>query len=167
MNCFQELTAKGGTVSEMKYKDYYMKSLENANQFQDFVCINLIKNGIVLSNLSSRKYQFEMGENLQGFEIKHDHLFRKTGNLYIEIAEKSNPINENYITSGVHRIDNSWIYCIGDYISVFLIQKQVLKAILNKGNYKKVENQTKTSLGYLYPVEKAREYFTEIIFPIK
>jgi len=114
--------------------------------------------------MSSKKFQISIGENLQGFEIKNDNLFRKTHNLYIEIAEKSNVKNEFYVSSGIFRHDNTWIYCIGDYDSCFLIQKKVLQAMQKMGKYKTVENALKTSKGFLLPVSEAQIYFNEIIF---
>jgi len=106
----------------------------------------------------------DLGENIQGFEIKFDHLFRKTGNLYIEIMEKSNSSLEFYSDSGINRHDNTWIYCVGDYEGIFLMQKSVLVAMNEKGSFKFVENGTKTSKGFLLPVTDAKKYFTEISF---
>lgn len=51
-----------------KSKTSYQDGLE----FQDFVCDQLLEYAIVLQNLASKKYQFKVGENLQGFEIKYD-----------------------------------------------------------------------------------------------
>lgn len=152
------------TYTATNYKSYYSEQLESAGEFQDFVCMKLITKGIVLSNMSSKKYQIDIGENLQGFEIKNDKMFRTTGNLYIEVEEKSNPQNINYVESGISRNDNSWIYAIGDYQGIYLIQKKVLKAMYLKKSYKEVENKTKTSLGFLLPVAEADIYFNYIEF---
>ena len=138
----------------------YMPQLLAAQEFQDFVSIELMTKGMVLSNMSSQKYQNEKGENLQGFEIKYDRNFRKTGNLYIEVAEKSDPDNYRFIESGIFRNDNSWIYLVGDYNGFYLMQKKILKAIYGKNIYKNVE--TKTSKGMLLPCVQADVYFDYI-----
>jgi len=147
---------------ETRYEEYYENNLKAANEYQDFVCIHLIKKGIVLSNMSSQKFQNELGENLQGFEIKFDRLFRQTNNLYIEVAEKSNPSNMNYVKSGIFRNDNSWIYAIGDYEGIYLIQKKVLKSMYEKNRFKEVKKPT--SIGMLLPLYEADKYFDYIEF---
>ncbi len=150
---------------EINYKtDIYDKQLIEAQEYQDYICMKLIHKGIILSNFSSQKYQIEIGENLQGFEIKFDHLFRDTNNLYIEISEKSHPNNPNYVDSGIYRIDNTWIYAIGDYDGIYLMQKKVLIAMNDKNRYKVVENNFKTSNGFLLPVIDAEKYFNYITF---
>ena len=143
-------------------KEVYMPQLKDAEEYQDFVCINLIKKGIVLSNMSSKKYQFEVGETLQGFEIKNDKIFRNSNNLYIEYEEKSDPIRKYYVKSGILRHDNTWIYAIGDYEGMYLMQKKVLIAMYKKNKFKTVE--TKTSRGMLLPVAEANKYFDYIKF---
>lgn len=148
------------------YQLLYEKRFNESNEFQDFVCIELIKKGIVLSNMSSKKYQIMKGENVQGFEIKHDKNFRRTKNLYIEYEEKGNIVNENYVVSGINRYDNSWIWVIGDYQGVYLIQKKVLMAMHEKGRYKYVKNGTDTSKGFLLPVADADIYFNYIEFEL-
>ena len=97
------------------YTTYYNKQLEKALEFQDFVADKLYNIGISLNCYSSRKYQYEKGESRSGIEIKFDDQRKKTGNLYIEYAEKSNPNNKNYVPSGIERKDNTWLYVIGDY----------------------------------------------------
>lgn len=157
-----------GVMKSKEYNEYYVKMLDEATEFQDFVCIELIKRGIVLSNMSSKKYQNLKGENVQGFEIKFDKIYETSGNLYIEFAEKSNPNNEHYVASGIYRNDNSWIYAAGNYDGIYLMQKKVLRAMHKKGNYIEKENKYKTSKGFLLPnkidQKIADKYFDYIKF---
>lgn len=150
-------------MKSIEYRKYYESNLDDANEFQDFICISLMQRGIVLSNMSSKKYQYNYGENIQGFEIKLDKKFRESGNLYIEYKEKSDPNNVNYVDSGIVRNDNSWIYCVGDYKGIYLMQKSVLVA-MKKGINKYRHVETPTSKGYLLPVSDADKYFTYIEF---
>jgi len=86
---------------------YYNEKLQQGLEFQDVVTRALYQRGIVVVGYSSRRFQVEQGENMLGAEIKRDGRFRETGNLYIEVAEKSHPDNPAYVSSGIHREDNS------------------------------------------------------------
>ena len=99
--------------------------------FQDYVCIELAKQNIILQNINSKKFQYEVGENLQGFEIKVDNRFNgycptdkpATNQLSIEIAEKTKAENPNYIPSGIYREDNSWLYIQGNQKCFYIFAK--------------------------------------------
>jgi len=102
-------------------------SFRDGMEYQDFVCTTLAQHGIILQNLMSKKYQFEVGENLQGFEIKLDDRCTDTERLSIEIAEK--PFDAGYLEfrdSGIYRSDNSWLYIQGNYQIIFVFAKNWL-----------------------------------------
>jgi len=119
----------------------HIDSFEIGNEFQDFVCIELAKESIILQNINSKKFQYETGENLQGFEIKYDARCtgdRKTiatNQLSIEIAEKTNGFNMNYVESGIYRSDNSWLYIQGNYMMFWIFAKKVLQLLHKSGRY--------------------------------
>lgn len=143
----------GGT----KYKSYYNECLEKGLEYQDFVTGVLLKEvGIPLSSLSSKQYQYSVGENLQGIEIKFDDLYKDTGNLYIEVKEKAHPNNPKYVNSGIYRNDNSWIYLIGNYEEIFIFGKSHLRLMYEKANYKEIIKPT--SIGFLLNKEDAKKY---------
>lgn len=96
------------------YNKYYQDQLEKGLQYQDFVADKLYNIGWSLNCYSSKKYQYEKGESRSGIEIKFDNQMKNTHNLYIEYAEKSHPNNKIYIPSGIERVDNTIIVCIGD-----------------------------------------------------
>jgi hypothetical protein len=83
------------------------QSDENGREFQDFCCVELARVGIVVQLFSSRRYQFEQGESVQGVEIKLDRRCTETGRLSIEIAEKTRADQRNWIASGIYRQDNT------------------------------------------------------------
>lgn len=141
---------------ETNYRDYYKEQLSLSLEFQDFVADTLYHHGIVIMNYGSKKYQIEKGENKIGCEIKNDKKFRLTGNLWIELKEKSDPKNINYIESGINRVDNTWIYIIGDYNTLYIFGKKMLTFLSKKFN--EIENNTKTSIGFLLPVSDAEKY---------
>jgi len=141
--------------------EYYKSKLASGLEFQDYCAIQFSKIGIPITSFSSTKYQYEKGENLQGFEFKNDEIFRSTGNLWIEVKERTN-INNEYVNSGIFRSDNTKFYVMGDYEGVFIMQKKVLQALSKK--YKAKENNMKTSIGFLFPVKRAKELFDYIEF---
>lgn len=143
------------TEDREKYKNgYYGKKLEEGLQFQDVVTRELYLRGIVVVGYSSRRFQNEQGENMLGAEIKRDGEFRKTGNIYLEVAEKSHPDNPQYVPSGIMRKDNSWLYVIGDEKKIWIFPTEYLRRL--KDRYKRVEKTT--SIGHLMPVKEADKY---------
>jgi hypothetical protein len=159
-----ETKEKDGVVGAMNYKnytDYYKKKLNQGLEYQDFISDIFYENGIIIVAYSSKCYQNERGENRIGIEIKNDAQFEKTGNIYIEIAEKSNPKNESYVMSGIYRNDNSWLYAIGNYKIIFIFGKETLKILHKLSRYKEVK--TPTSKGFLIPNKDAKKYALKII----
>lgn len=144
------------------YKKYYDECLEMGKEFQDFISVLLLKEiGISLSGMSSKKYQTSVGENLQGIEIKFDNKFKLTNNVYIEVKEKSDPNNAVYVDSGIYRKDNTWIYIIGDYNTVFIFGKEHLKLMHKSNKYHQVT--TPTSVGFLVPLSDAKKYSLKLL----
>ena len=145
---------------EMKfdYSKNYNDQLKEAQEFQDYWCDYLWKNEcIAIANFSSQKYQYEVGENLQGFEFKYDKLFKDTNNLWIEIEERTKP-EYSYKPSGILREDNAWIYCIGNYDTLYLFTVKGLRK-LYKNQYSEIrENTIRTSRGFLLPKDDAEKY---------
>lgn len=130
--------------------NYYSQKLQEGYEYQDFISDRLRCEGINIGVYSSRKYQLERGESAIGIEVKLDKNFRRTGNLYIEVAEKSNENLKQYTDSGIFREDNAWGYLIGDYQEAFLLSTKQLRAVYKNFNIKRVE--TPTSRGMLLPI---------------
>lgn len=135
-------------------------SLEVGHQFQDFVCTELSKSGIILQNLSSRKYQYEVGENLQGFEIKFDGTSTRTRRLSIEIAEKVNGTSPIWAPSGINRNDNCWLYIQGNYDRLFIFPTSLLRLLHMSGRYTVDEwpREKPTVRKFYLPFEDAERY---------
>jgi len=136
-------------------------SLESGRQFQDFVCEQLAKDNIVLQNLSSKKYQYELGENLQGFEIKLDRLCTKTKRLSIEIAEKTKASNSAWVRSGIYRDDNTWLYIQGNYQILFIFFKNFLKGLHICSRYEL--DEIPTLKKFYLPFEDAHKYAGKVL----
>jgi hypothetical protein len=148
-------------MGEHGMTEYYKEKLEAGLIYQDFVADQLRKDDpcIIIGAYSSSKYQNEHGESMSGIEIKHDMLMKNTGNLYIEVAEKSNANLPDYTPSGIMRNDNTWLYLIGDYEQAFLFSKHQLKTLYaDERNYSIRgirKKQTPTSIGFVYPIDSA------------
>lgn len=151
-----------GTLTEMRldpvYKDCPDKqSYQSGLEFQDFVCTELSKKGIILQNLSSRRYQYEVGENLQGFEIKLDRPFLETGRLSIEIQEKSHASIPVWTNSGIYRDDNSWLYIQGNYKRFYIFAKSLL-ILMHKSKIYLEDTSHGTIKKFYLPLNDADKY---------
>jgi hypothetical protein len=82
--------------------------------------------GITMWHYEDRLFQYAIGENRQGCEVKFDEPCTRTGRLSIEIAEKTRAANHEWIASGIMRRDNSWLYIQGNYAITFIFAKNWL-----------------------------------------
>lgn len=131
-------------------------SFQDGMEFQDFVCCVLAQSGIVLQNLASKRWQFEVGENLQGFEIKLDNRCTETKRLSIEIAEKARAENYTWVPSGIFRNDNSWLYIQGNESVLFIFQKSLLCKFFEQRK-PEVSESFGTVRKFYLPMMKAEE----------
>lgn len=147
---------------ETNYSQMYPDSVDKNSfqsglEFQDYVCVLLAKKGIILQNLNSKLYQCQVGENLQGFEIKLDRLFKKYDHLSIEIAEKSRADLPQWTPSGIYRNDNSWLYIQGNYETLYVFSKRWLINLHKTGRYQNQELNGTVRKFYL-PLRDADKY---------
>lgn len=158
-----------GIAMEMKSNPIYLDAdrptvFQEALEFQDFISDLLLKEiGIVICNYSSRKYQYNSGENRQGIEIKLDKRILDTKNISIEVAEKSNAEIENWTPSGIMRNDNSWLYIQGNYDIVFIFGKQFLRLLYKSRYINKTWCPKKTITTFLMPIKEAEKYALKVI----
>lgn len=124
------------------------EELEESARFQDYVADLLYDIGIPINLYTSYKYQIEKGESRAGIEIKLDKQMKK--NIYIEIAERHS-INEQFVTSGIMRQDNTLFYVIGNYEHIRMFSKKQLQILVRSNIFRKVN--TNTSIGVLIPIE--------------
>lgn len=160
------MAGKGGAMSVANYEDYRQSQIESARVFQDFVvdaCWNILK--IAVCQYSSRVYQFQVGESLSGIEIKYDKKMAESGNVYIETSEKARPRNGEFAKSGIYRSDNTWLYIIGDYDTLFVFSKQLLRGLHRSNRYREVEISLGTSTGFLLPRTDAEKYAAVVLSP--
>ena len=134
-------------------KENYKSLLEIGLQFQDYITDKLRREkGIILTHYTSKKYQYNVGENPQGLEIKYDAPASKTGNLLVEIGERTSS-SGNWVKSGIYRGDNSIFYLIGNYDDAYLFDIRTLRNIHKKKEYLRVQ---RTETGIFFLLEKER-----------
>lgn len=152
-------------ISYPKRNSNHADSFEVGNEFQDFVCMELAKQGIILQNINSKKFQYQTGENLQGFEIKFDGTSLKTGRLSIEVAEKKNGANDFWVESGIYRGDNSWLYIQGNYSYFWIFSKNILQELHKSGKFEIAQHpkEMPTINKFYLPFEKADRWCSKKI----
>jgi len=131
--------------------------------FQDFIADLFMGSlGISITSYTSRKYQWNKGENRQGIEIKLDRRILETGNVSIEVAEKRNAAVGLWTPSGIMRPDNAWLYVQGNEKIVFVFSKKILQ-MLYSSRYKQFEWQPKSTIKtFLLPIKEAEKYALKI-----
>lgn len=154
--------------SDREKTEYYKTKLQSSFEFEMHIAM-VIKNayGVELGIYLTPEGQYIDGENRLGIEIKHDMMFRKTGNLYIEYGEKSRPKNPTFVNSGILKEDKSQYFLIGDYEQVWIFRKRRLIEIYNEEtalvkegkkssrNIRFVGNPT--SRGFIYEIGSAND----------
>uniref|UniRef100_A0A6M3J4U2 Uncharacterized protein n=1 Tax=viral metagenome TaxID=1070528 RepID=A0A6M3J4U2_9ZZZZ len=147
-----------GTKPKPLYPDADRPSVfEEGLEFQDFVADLLLRElGIALTSFSSRRYQWVHGENRQGIEIKLDKRILETGNVSIEVAEKSRADMPTWTPSGIMRHDNAWLYVQGNPQIVLVFGKATLRLVYKKRYASKVWQPKPTIRTFLLPLSEAR-----------
>jgi hypothetical protein len=148
------------------YSAYRQNKIESGLCYQDFVCDLLLHTlGLPVVQYASRFYQQQVGESRTGVEIKHDEKYVQSGRLWIEVAEKAEPRPGPCVPSGICRSDNTWLYVIGNYDTVFVFPKTMLRALHGSGRYAVIGNWSQTSEGFLLPDAAARRYAACVLTP--
>jgi hypothetical protein len=130
------------------------EELEEANRYQDFISVELLKRlGWSIGLFTSKHYQYNYGESRAGIEIKYDRKMATTGNIYIETHERHDA-NKKFVASGINRQDNTILWCIGDTrLAYILVKKQLRYLCYHHKQFGFKVKQTPTSIGVIIPVE--------------
>ena len=118
---------------------------------QDVVAFELQKRGWPICSYQSKAFQIALGENTVGLEIKLDQRWHETGNLYLEVFEKNDPNQPEWVKSGISL--DPVLFCIGDRTRFWIFGTGVLRRLVKSGICQKT--QTPTSKGFLLPVDEA------------
>ena len=155
----------GGIITGTNpYPDSPVKdSLEVGAEFQDFAAYRINKRlGIAIQIFSSKKFQYAVGESIQGVEFKLDQGMVRYGHLSIEIAEKTSLSQVRWIPSGIYRSDNTQFYVHGNYDSFFFFMKKILILLHKSGRYGD-EHAWQTVKKFYLPLPDADKYGIRIV----
>jgi len=142
----------------------YKEKLKIGKEYEAFVC-KLLKERINLeiTVFENKEDQYNIGESKQGFEIKFDNKHKETGNLFIEVEEKSNQNNPNYVKSGILRNDNSWALLIGNREKIYFFGINTLKLLYESKKFRTIEIKEKTAKGFLLNEKHIEKYSEKTI----
>lgn len=138
-----------------------LSTLQAGAEFVDFVTIVMKYKGLYLQPLMSKKAQFQIGESIQGWEVKLDRRFTETGHLHIEIAEKTR-LSRDWVPSGIYRDDNTWLYIQGNFEYFFIFPRKFLTMLHGTGRYKEYA-PTATIRVFQLPLADAERYGEKVI----
>lgn len=136
-------------------------SFEQGAEFLDLVTVTLQKYGLYLQAFTSKKFQYERGESLQGWEVKLDNRFTDTGRLSIEVAEKTRADQAEWIPSGIYRGD-SWLYIQGNKKCFYIFTTKVLQWLHSTKKY--TEKEELTIKTFYLPI-KIADYVGKKVIP--
>ncbi len=128
-------------------------------QFEAYVYQNLKKYwGITLTHCKTKQEQYTIGENYEGWEIKNDQTFKKTGNLYISVERR---YEHATYPSGIFKDQKvkQRFYVIGDHNKCYVFSTKLLQQYYYKNKPKlkpgfTTKNQG-TEYGFLLNTEQA------------
>ena len=106
-----------------------------------------------------------MTDNLASIEGGRSLAEKRAGKAAAEISEKAKPRAGPYVPSGIYRNDNTWLYCIGDYDTIFIFAKTTLRRMHTSGRWLVFENLTRTSEGFLLREHEADVAAAAILRP--
>lgn len=112
--------------------------------------------GVIVQNYSSKEYQYKLGENIQGWEIKLDARSADTGRLSIEIAEKKFADQIDWIPSGIYGHNCPHFYIQGNHTGIFIFITDFLKRLHKLNRYE--EKEEPTIRTFYLPLNDAKKY---------
>ena len=135
----------------MAMTQLYKDNLEAGQAYEQFIVGKWLNFFTDPLNMNEGKWAQLQGENAAGVEIKLDRNHRRTGNLYIETKEKSNPENADYFPSGIWRDDNTQWFLVGDRHEAFIFDVLVLRKCQAESPHWLIWRETPTSQGWTMP----------------
>jgi len=154
-------------MSQSRYPDSKnSNSIQEGLEFQDFVMETLLKqHGIVVQVFSSKKYQFDKGESIQGCEIKLDNPCTRTGRLSIETEEKTAE-GRDWVPGGIYA-GNSIFYIHGNFECFWIFQTHFLQQLecckKSNGKHKYEHKEEPTVRAFYLPIEHANKYGVRVV----
>ena len=142
----------------------YNRKLAMGNRFEEYVYPHLYDTwGVLIESCKTYEEQCDVGENYFGIEIKYDDMSKRTTNIYIETAEKSDESKPDFSNSGIHRVDNSWLFLNGTETKFYIFLIKELRILEQTEDW--ITTGNPTSKGFLIPKKDADMLAWKIIVP--
>lgn len=140
----------------MKTQPSYSEQLAKGERYQKHVA-RVIKEkfGYEITYYNTKREQYNIGESVQGFEVKYDRWISKTGRLSIEIAEKTRLDLPTFTPSGIFRQDNTVYYLQGDDNWLWCFKKAALQKYYYDNAPKEIDNKPPTIRKFYIGIAQA------------
>lgn len=116
---------------------------------------------IILTPCKTKWEQYNIGENLEGYELKGDEESNRTDNLFIEIVERRGRTTGQFVPSGIFRYDNTKCYVQGNYNEIFIFNINTLRDLSK--NRKIITIKRGTSKGFILPKKIAKLFADDVM----
>jgi hypothetical protein len=111
-------------------RDVRLPAAEESALFADRCQKPLATIGLPLTMYCSQPFQHKNGESLLGLEMKYDRMSLTTGNLFLEVAERSYPPGGPFVLSGVMNDNNPLFYGIGNERVLYVFSVRTLRKVI-------------------------------------
>lgn len=141
----------------MKYRDSKLPDAHKLGlDFQDFVADQLLKQrGIAIHFYETQREQYDIGESVEGYEVKLDNRSTDTGRLGIEVGEKTRKDRAMFTPSGIMRRDNSTFYVQGNWREFWVFKKAALQEYFTSRHPEVISDNPPTIQKFYLPIPVA------------
>ena len=138
---------------QARYKDSKNRnSFADGLEFQDFTIESIARAcGFIIQQYASKYYQIKRGESIQRCEIKLDNLCTRTKRLSIEISEKTNADQRDFLPSGIFSPTRPLFYIQGNRERFYLFATKDLVAYSQNAE----QHQERTITAFYLPFSDA------------
>lgn len=136
----------------------HLDSLQLGQLYQAFIQYLLLKRyGVKVHFYRTKEDQYNIGESIEGIEVKFDDWCTKTGRLSIEVGEKTRANLAAFTPSGIMRKDNTILYAQGNMMRCWIFPKRDLQLFFKTRRPTIIDDDPKTiQKFYLYLPDAAK-----------
>lgn len=156
------------SASEKKKREDYYECLHEAQEFEQFWCeVIEHKLHLKLTRIRAKQNQSRfLCDTKEGFEFKHNRGIEKYKGVFIEVRQKMDKDDPDFMPSSIGKKDNAWMYCIGDFNNLYFVPKKILIGEYESQKYEIKPNKDGTALGFRLPLDRLEEISVLKLNPI-
>lgn len=130
----------------------HLDSLALGELYQELIKLLLLKRcGVKVHFYHTKEEQYDIGESVEGIEVKFDDWCTRTHRLSIEVGEKTRANLTKFTPSGIMREDNTIWYAQGNMTHCWVFIKRDLRLLFKTRRPTIVDDDPKTiQKFYLY-----------------